>query len=85
MHRLWFPTPGFPWKTITRAGEENRMSYYIVCHKKRNNPRVNIQICQKKCTEKEDCKEYISCTRTAIQREDITPPPNGQPVTLEAA
>ncbi len=36
------------------------MSHYIVCHKKRNNPRMDIRICERKCSSKEDCKEYIS-------------------------
>jgi len=72
-------------ETITRSQEENSMSHYIVCHKKRNNPRMNIQICQKKCTEKEDCQEYISCARTALEPKDILPSDGQQPVTLEAA
>ena len=25
------------------------MPYYIVCQKKRNNPRMDVRICQKKC------------------------------------
>jgi hypothetical protein len=36
------------------------MSHYIVCHKKRNNPRMDTRICERKCLSKEDCKEYIS-------------------------
>jgi hypothetical protein len=36
------------------------MGHYIVCHKKRNNPRMDIRICEQKCPSKEDCKEFIS-------------------------
>ncbi len=36
------------------------MSYYIVCHEKRNNPRMDVRICQKKCSLKDNCKEYNS-------------------------
>jgi len=36
------------------------MSFYIVCQKKRNNPRMDVRICQKKCDMKEGCKEFLS-------------------------
>jgi hypothetical protein len=36
------------------------MSTYIVCQKKRNNPRMDIRICQKKCELKGECEEYLS-------------------------
>jgi len=32
---------------------------YIVCTKKRNNPRIHIAICRARCTEREDCKAYL--------------------------
>jgi len=34
------------------------MANYIVCHKKRNAPRINIIICEEKCPLKNKCKEY---------------------------
>lgn len=37
------------------------MSDYIVCLKKRNNPRMNVRVCQHKCPDKEDCKAYMTC------------------------
>ena len=61
------------------------MSDYIVCQKKRNNPRMNVRICQHKCTEKEDCQEYISHSKTAVQTENITLPAEGQPVAMGVA
>ena len=61
------------------------MSDYIVCQKKRNNPRMNVRICQKKCTEKNDCQEYITHSKTAIETENVTLPVEGQAVALEAA
>ena len=45
------------------------MSTYIVCHKKRNNPRIDIRICMKKCDLKDDCKEFQNCQKTIIQNE----------------
>jgi hypothetical protein len=36
------------------------MSLYIVCQKKRNNPRMDVRICQKKCDLKDGCKEFVS-------------------------
>lgn len=33
------------------------MTHYIVCYKKRNNPRVHVHVCEKKCALKEECKE----------------------------
>lgn len=61
------------------------MSDYIVCQKKRNNPRMNVRICQKKCTEKNNCKEYIAHSETAIETENITLPADEQAVALGAA
>lgn len=43
------------------------MSNYIVCHKKRNNPRMDVRICQAKCDLKEDCKEYITYLKVLVQ------------------
>jgi hypothetical protein len=43
------------------------MSSYIVCHKKRNNPRMDVRICQAKCDLKDDCKEYISYVKFLVQ------------------
>jgi hypothetical protein len=43
------------------------MSNYIVCHKKRNNPRMDVRICQAKCDLKDDCKEYISYVKVLAQ------------------
>ena len=45
------------------------MSTYLVCHKKRNNPRIDIRICMKKCDLKDDCKEFQNCQKTIIQNE----------------
>ena len=61
------------------------MSSYIVCQKKRNNPRMDIRICQKKCSLKDDCKEYISVHNIIAQDRDIHFSPENQPVALEAA
>lgn len=33
------------------------MPHYIVCHKKRNNPRMDVRVCETKCAFKEECRE----------------------------
>jgi hypothetical protein len=57
------------------------MSEYIVCYRKRNNPRMDIRVCEQKCPVKEDCKEF---TTHRDQQPDTTP--STQPETeLRAA
>jgi hypothetical protein len=36
------------------------MTDYIVCQRKRNNPRMNIRVCQHKCPDKETCEAFVS-------------------------
>ncbi len=59
------------------------MSHYIVCQKKRNNPRMDIRICQKKCDLKEDCTEYIAHTRVLAQSENVSSYAKSQAVALQ--
>ena len=47
------------------------MSYYIVCHNKRNNPRMDIRICQKKCDQKDICKEFIASSKILAQNSHV--------------
>ena len=61
------------------------MSFYIVCQKKRNNPRMHVQICQKKCDLKDDCKDYISYSKNFFDNKNSAIPIEPQPVNLEAA
>ena len=56
------------------------MSFYIVCQKKRNNPRMDVRICQKKCDLKHDCPEYISHVRVLTQSENIPSYMESQPL-----
>ena len=49
---------------------EPLMSYYVVCHKKRNNPRMDIRICQEKCHLKDNCGEYIAYLKTIVQNKE---------------
>ena len=58
------------------------MSYYIVCQKKRNNPRMDVRICQEKCDLKQDCTEYISHVRVLAQSETVASYTESQPVAL---
>ncbi len=44
------------------------MPFYIVCQKKRNNPRMDVRVC-KKCKLKDDCKEYMAFQELVAQKE----------------
>lgn len=55
------------------------MSNFIVCLKKRNNPRIDIRVCQKKCDLKDDCKEYISLLKILHQNQDACFSVDSQP------
>ena len=41
------------------------MPDYIVCQKKRNNPRMDVRICERRCPQKGECKEYLAHHRVA--------------------
>jgi hypothetical protein len=57
------------------------MSYYIVCHKKRNNPRMDVRICQKKCSLKDNCKEYNSNFKILSEEKNVSS--GTEPYSLE--
>ena len=42
------------------------MADYIVCHRKRNSPRLSIRICEEKCPFKEACKEYTTHLKVSL-------------------
>lgn len=52
------------------------MADYIVCHKKRNAPRVHVRVCQTKCDSKDLCKEYVANAK--LQPEIRTAPARGE-------
>ncbi|MBN1850630.1 MAG: hypothetical protein JW932_18820, partial [Deltaproteobacteria bacterium] len=61
------------------------MSLYIVCQKKRNNPRMDIRICQTKCNMREQCKEYISIHQSMEQLREIHMSKEPRSMILQAA
>ena len=61
------------------------MSCYIVCHQKINNPRMDVRICEKKCSLKESCKDYISYCKVASQNNNANLSSDSQSVSLRAA
>ena len=61
------------------------MSYYIVCQKKRNNPRVDIRICEEKCPLKDDCKQYIAYHNIGLEDKHLDLKQGVPPMELEAA
>lgn len=61
------------------------MSYYIVCHKKRNNPRVDVRICERKCPEKDFCTEYCAYQSVIRQEGNDVHPKEPARIDLKAA
>jgi hypothetical protein len=61
---------------------EKDMSFYIVCQKKRNNPRMDVRICEKKCGLKEECKEFVSFHKSEIKGVSIQMPVAQQGVQM---
>lgn len=58
------------------------MPIYIVCRKKRNNPRMDVRICEMKCNMKDDCGEFKS---QAAACHPATEPQGSETVGLKAA
>jgi hypothetical protein len=61
------------------------MPDYIVCQKKRNNPRMDVRICERRCPEKSECREYLARHRVAPEGGQPALQENAQPLELEAA
>ena len=59
------------------------MSSYIVCQKKRNNPRMDIRICQKKCDLKNDCEEFLSFNKIVNQEKELCLSSETYPLRME--
>ena len=61
------------------------MAHYIVCHRKRNNPRMDVRICENKCPEKDTCEEFQAYHKTMMQEEAPPPEAESHPLGLKAA
>jgi hypothetical protein len=61
------------------------MSYYVFCNKKRNNPRVDVRICEKKCPMKDECKAYNDYNKLMLQDKDLPLNHQSDSPNLEAA
>ena len=53
------------------------MAEFIVCHKKRNTPRINVRICQAKCPQKNECKDFLSHMNGAGSGKNTQKPEEG--------
>ena len=40
------------------------MADYLFCQKKKNNPRIDVRICQRKCALRGECPEYLAYERS---------------------
>lgn len=61
------------------------MSYYIVCQKKRNNPRMDIRVCRKKCDIKDECAGYKSVSDMMSQNDTALQASEIETIQMEAA
>jgi hypothetical protein len=61
------------------------MSFYIVCQKKRNNPRMDIRVCNKKCLIKDECAEYKSFSKILSQNDSAIQENVMENIQMEAA
>jgi len=61
------------------------MPDYVVCQKKRNNPRMDVRICERRCAEKGECKEYLARNRVPLQAAQTSPQVEAPALELEAA
>jgi hypothetical protein len=61
------------------------MPVYIVCRKKRNNPRMDVRICELKCSMKEECVEFKTIGKNRVSEQSAPSNPDPESVELEAA
>jgi hypothetical protein len=61
------------------------MADYIVCRRKRNNPRMDVRICERRCPLKEECKEFLAHHEITPPQKETAPKPLPPSVELEAA
>ena len=61
------------------------MARYIVCHRKRNTPRVDIRICERKCPYRNQCEDFIATRQTPSASASIAPENDPTGLKLEAA
>jgi hypothetical protein len=61
------------------------MADYIVCHSKRNSPRLNVRICQEKCPLKDECKEYLSYLKASAEKKQALALMENMPVVALSA
>ncbi|MBW1997206.1 MAG: hypothetical protein JRJ29_04490 [Deltaproteobacteria bacterium] len=61
------------------------MPYYIVCNRKRNNPRMDVRICKSKCPDKEQCKAFKVFTKILVPKETQALPQEHSPSAARAS
>ena len=45
---------------------------YITCEKRRNSPKINVLICEKKCEHAKICKSYLNYLKTQSSKVSIS-------------
>ena len=64
------------------------MADYLFCTRKKNTPRIDVRICQNRCTYKEECREYLAYRRRSEEQSSVMDsrlimPPLLQPMATE--
>ena len=44
---------------------------YIICDKRRGNPKINVEVCRRKCEFTEECKSYGKYLKTIAMEEPL--------------
>ena len=47
------------------------MADYIYCTRKKNNPRIDVRICQQKCSFRDNCPEFIAYQKASEDQSSI--------------
>ncbi len=47
------------------------MGDYVFCTRKKNNPRIDVRICQAKCPLKDECPEFLAYQKRSIAQSSI--------------
>lgn len=47
------------------------MADYLFCLRKKNNPRIDVRICQKKCPFKDECSEFLAYQKRPANQSPI--------------
>jgi hypothetical protein len=53
--------------------QAGRTQGYVICHNRRNAPRISVQVCERACRCKDTCEEYRFYVRSHEKRPPVPP------------